>query len=107
MSSIKIIWTRLATQDLFRLFDFLQENNPQAAFKAIETIREYIQRINHYPLIGRPFMYAEVEYRELIIGFGSSGYIAVYRIIADQVYIVALRHQKERQNAQKWIYPLA
>ncbi len=35
--------------------------------------------------------------RELVIGFGDSGYIARYRFApaADAVYVLAFRHQKE------------
>src|SRR5271168_3589619 len=35
--------------------------------------------------------------RELVIGFGDSGYVALYRhdSTADVVYVLAFRHQKE------------
>jgi plasmid stabilization system protein ParE len=35
------------------------------------------------------------EFREWIIDFGDSGYIVRYRIEADTVTILAVRHQKE------------
>lgn len=35
------------------------------------------------------------EYRELLIDFGDSGYIALYRHVGDQVTVLALRHQRE------------
>jgi hypothetical protein len=37
------------------------------------------------------------ELRELVIAFGDSGYVALYRREAtdDAVYILAFRHQKE------------
>jgi len=37
------------------------------------------------------------ELRELLIPFGESGYVALYRYEAsdDAVYILAFRHQKE------------
>ena len=37
----------------------------------------------------------DVEYRELLIHFGDSGYVALYRYAADLVTVLALRHQKE------------
>ena len=43
--------------------------------------------------------------RELIIPFGDSGYVALYRyeIEADSVYVLAFRRQKEAENTQiKW-----
>jgi plasmid stabilization system protein ParE len=35
------------------------------------------------------------EYREWVIDFGDSGYVARYRIDADRATILAVRHQKE------------
>ncbi len=48
------------------------------------------------PEIGRPFDDLP-ELRELIIPFGDSGYMALYRheVKADSVYVLAFRHQKE------------
>ncbi len=46
--------------------------------------------------MGRPLP-EHPELRELIIGFGESGYGALYRYEpdADAVYVLAFRHQKE------------
>ena len=48
------------------------------------------------PDIGRPFPEMP-ELRELIIDFGDSGYVALYRHepADDIIYILAFRHQKE------------
>ncbi|QHD70516.1 type II toxin-antitoxin system RelE/ParE family toxin [Sphingobium yanoikuyae] len=35
------------------------------------------------------------EYREKLIAFGNSGYVALYRLDGDVVAILAVRHQKE------------
>ena len=37
----------------------------------------------------------DVEYRELLVDFGDSGYIALYRQDGDCVIILSVRHQKE------------
>jgi len=34
------------------------------------------------------------EYREKLIDFGNSGYVALYRLDGDTVAILAIRHQK-------------
>lgn len=46
--------------------------------------------------MGRPFPELP-ELRELMIGFGDSGYVALYRHepTDDAVYVLAFRHQKE------------
>ena len=48
------------------------------------------------PETGRPLNDLP-ELRELIIRFGDSGYVALYRyeVKSDSVYILAFRHQKE------------
>ena len=37
----------------------------------------------------------EPEYREWLIDFGDSGYVALYRFDGETALIVAVRHQKE------------
>jgi plasmid stabilization system protein ParE len=37
----------------------------------------------------------EPEYREWLIDFGHSDYVAMYRLEGDQVVILAVRHQRE------------
>jgi hypothetical protein len=46
--------------------------------------------------MGRPFPEMP-ELRELIIEFGDSGYVSLYRFVPadDAVYVLAFRHQKE------------
>jgi hypothetical protein len=46
--------------------------------------------------VGRPLS-EPPELRELIIGFGESGYVALYRYEpdAEAVCVLAFRHQKE------------
>lgn len=47
------------------------------------------------PQIGRPIDDMPEEFREWVIDFGDSGYVARYRIDPDAVTILAVRHQKE------------
>jgi plasmid stabilization system protein ParE len=44
--------------------------------------------------IGRPIEDMSDEFREWVIDFGDSGYVARYRINTDEVTILAVRHQK-------------
>jgi plasmid stabilization system protein ParE len=48
-----------------------------------------------YPQIGKPSEVLDPEYRELPIGFGDGGYIALYHYDGQIVVIVAVRHQRE------------
>ncbi|MGE8454619.1 MAG: type II toxin-antitoxin system RelE/ParE family toxin, partial [Pseudomonadales bacterium] len=63
---------------------------------AAQVIERQIARLEEDPEIGRPFPELP-ELRELIIEFGDSGYVALYRHerADDAVYLLAFRHQKE------------
>jgi plasmid stabilization system protein ParE len=75
---------------------FLAEVNPRAAKRAGQAIREQFMQLEMNPEIGRPLGDLP-ELRELIIDFGGSGYVALYRYErgTNTVYLLAFRHQKE------------
>ena len=80
--------------DFDRLLDHLARfeiDNPSAR---ITEIVEAIQVLTHSPFIGRP---VKAGKRELVIGSGARGYVALYRYVAsiDTVFVLALRHQRE------------
>lgn len=84
-----------ALRDLERLREFLRPKNPAVAKRAALTIIKAIQVLGQYPKVGRPAEEMDIEYRELLIDFGDSGYVALYRHEGDSVTVLALRHQKE------------
>lgn len=84
-----------ALRDLERLRAFLQDKNPIAGQKAASTITQSIQILEQHPQIGRPVDDMELGYRELIIGFGHYGYVALYRQDGDAIVVLAIRHQLE------------
>ncbi|MGV7963770.1 type II toxin-antitoxin system RelE/ParE family toxin [Photorhabdus tasmaniensis] len=47
------------------------------------------------PEVGRPAKDMDPVFREWLIDFGSSGYIALYRFDGEATMILAVRHQKE------------
>jgi plasmid stabilization system protein ParE len=75
---------------------FLAAKNRNAGVRAGQAIERQFALLETNPGIGRPFP-EQPELRELIIGFGDSGYVALYRHLAtdDAVYFLAFRHQKE------------
>lgn len=84
-----------ALHDLERLREFLRPKNPVAAKRAAIAITRAIQALAQHPQLGRPVEDMDGEYRELLIDFGDSGYITLYRHEGDVVTVLALRHQKE------------
>ena len=81
---------------LERCRQFLATRSPEASRRAGQAIERQFTSLEMTPEIGRPFADAPVL-RELVIDFGDSGYVALYRHepADDVVYILAFRHQKE------------
>ncbi len=78
-----------------RLYRFLAEKNIDAAKPAVKSIRDGVKVIALQPGIGRPAQDMEPEYREWMIDFGNSGYVALYRYDSETAVILAVRHQRE------------
>lgn len=91
----QLIWSPAALRDVERLHRFLAEKNVSAARQAIKTIRASLNILAEQPEAGRPAEHMAPEFREWLIPFGGSGYIAMYRFAADEAVILAIRHQRE------------
>ena len=92
----RLIVTEGAVRGLEICRRFLAEKNPAAARRAAQAILKQFDLLMDYPAMGRP-LDDDPELRELLVPFGDSGYVALYRYEADEdaVYILAVRHQKE------------
>lgn len=91
----RVVFTAAALRDLQRLRAFLRPNNPSAAQRAGAIIIQGVQKLGVHPRMGRRIEDLPEEYREWLIGFGDSGYVARYRVDGEVVTILAVRHQKE------------
>ena len=91
----RLIWTPEALRDVQRLHRFLASKNPDAASRAVRAIRDGLRTVEAHPASGRPAEGMDPAFREWLIGFGSSGYVALYRLNEDTAVILAVRHQKE------------
>ena len=89
-----VVYSARALGHLERTFEFLAQSDPTAAMNAASAIQSAVSTLAAHPLIGRR---VEGEIRELVISFGKSGYVALYRVIPylDVVRVLALRHQRE------------
>lgn len=91
----KVRFSPQAIRDLERLREFLRPKSPVAAKRAGEVIVKAVQVLGLQPRLGRPIEDMPDEFREWIIDFGDSGYVARYRIDTEAVTILAVRQQKE------------
>ena len=80
-------------EDFERILDHLARHEVQDGASRMQDIIAAIGMLERNPLIGRP----AGDNRELIIGKGARGYVALYRYIDafDTVFVLALRHQRE------------
>ena len=92
----RLIVTPRARLGVIRCREFLESKNPEAAARAGRAIATRLLGLETTPDMGRPFR-GEEGLRELVIEFGTSGYVALYRHepADDAVYVLALRQQRE------------
>ncbi len=91
----RVIWSPPALADVQRLYRFLAPKDEAAAHRAIKKIRAGVKILAYQPEAGRPVEDMDPAFREWLIDFGSSGYIALYHFDGETVIILAVRHQKE------------
>ncbi|MEO5793481.1 MAG: type II toxin-antitoxin system RelE/ParE family toxin [Rhodoferax sp.] len=99
--SYEVKLTRQAEEDLLRLFDFVLARELErggelsVAEQALAAITHGIATLRHTPWTCRkaaqnPFL------RELVISYGSTGYVALFEITdSATVVVAAVRHQRE------------
>lgn len=90
----QVVYSRNALDNLERAFEFLAEHDPGSALAAATAVRESVESLARHPLSGRR---VSDELRELVISYGKTGYIALYRFVPvrDEVRVLAIRHQRE------------
>lgn len=98
----KVEFSPRADDDLQRLFDFALERELNSETGDLDIPDRAIQAIRHAVvfLMISPFSCRKVGasalVRELIIPFGSAGYVALFEIVdSNTVVIGAIRHQRE------------
>jgi len=89
-----VIYSARTLDHIERAFAFLGDKNPDAALNAVSAIKSAVENLAAHPLVGRRI---EGDLRELIISYGHSGYVALYRFLisSDEVRVLAIRHQRE------------
>ncbi len=95
----RVRFTKEAQADLFRLYEFIltrDETDWAVAERALEAIRIGIQALESLPFTCRKAASDNPFLRELVIQFGSAGYVALFEIDDERtVTVLAVRHQRE------------
>jgi plasmid stabilization system protein ParE len=99
---LKLVFTRLAHQDLVRLRQFIAEHDPNPAARAAKRIKTVAQLLTDQPLVGRPVDAptgtAHIDIRELPLTFGSGGYVLRYQVLQKQIRVLRIWHAREERK---------
>ena len=89
-----VILSERALDDLDRILSHLVEHGIGDAGERVADIVAALDVLMRNPMIGRP---VEHDMRELVIGRGTRGYVALYeyRAAIDEVRVAAVRGQRE------------
>jgi plasmid stabilization system protein ParE len=94
--SYRVRFTKAARDDLLRLYEFQLERDIDVAERAGQAIGKSIELLREFPFTCRKATPDGPFLRELVIPFGTSGYVALFEIEDQQtVTILAVRHQLE------------
>ncbi len=95
----QVRFTDQARADLLHLHGFLAEDSVDAAEEALETIDRALALLTEFPWSCRASTALHgAQFRELVISFGASGYVALFEIERGNVVtILAIRHQRENE----------
>lgn len=91
---MKVVWTKEASEDIERLFEFLLAKSTSAAADAIQTILDKLDALSEFPEIGLR-MNDDSGRREYYIPFGASAYVLRYYLVNDHLVIVRVWHGRE------------
>ena len=84
---MKLFWTATAKQDLQTIRRYIAADNPTAAKRRIERLRERARNALHSPLAGRKVPeFSRDDIRELIEG----NYRTVYQVFADRLVVLTV-----------------
>ncbi len=94
--SYRVRFAPSAADDLQRLFDFLAEQDFVAAKHARQVLEQSFTVLESFPFSCRKATPENPFLRELVIGFGNAGYVALFEVEDTKtVTILAVRHQRE------------
>jgi len=90
-----IVWTEPARHDLREIFEYVAEDNVNAARKLLTDINERVLLLADNPSIGRP---GRVENTKELVLTGTH-YILPYRVVNNQIQVLAAFHTSRQWPA--------
>lgn len=93
-----ILLSSEAVSDVDRVRSFLERLNPDASKRALKRIWDSLEMVEKLPSLGRPTELPEI--RQIVVLFGSSGYIVRYKFLQEQGTLLVTRiwHSREARE---------
>lgn len=91
MERYDVVFLPVAYSDLDEIFDYIMADNPLAASAILDTIMDYLKRLEVYPLSGAMLLDTSLKkfnFRMLVI----KPYIIFNRFIDEKVFIYRVLH---------------
>lgn len=90
---VKLRWTLPAVEHLKEIFDYIAADNPAAAARTVERIRNAIRQAVRMPYASRVGRVPGT--REIVVP--GTSYIAAYRVLENTIHVLAILH-----GARRW-----
>jgi toxin ParE1/3/4 len=87
---LRIIWSEASLRDLHGIDQFLSNDDPDAAARMLQAIRDKSDQLHDFPASG-PALEGELRY----LGVRGTPYVLVYRNAPDRIEIFRVRHVRE------------
>jgi toxin ParE1/3/4 len=81
---MRVVLTDKAKLDLFRIYNYIDERNPQAAESFIQRVRNNFENLARFPFIGRERSSLAPGLRCLIVGL----HLIFYTVDPDEITVV-------------------
>lgn len=94
----QIVWSDSALERIAEFLDYIGEENPAAAHRMLEDLRDRVRVLADFPRLGRPLADdVDPGLRRLVLG----NHVLVYRIheASQTVTIASIRHFRQRSLA--------
>ena len=93
-----ILLSPAAVVDVERVRSFLEERNPDAAKRALVAIWRALDQVQAFPELGATT--ADADIRQIVVRFGSSGYIVRYTVLpgSGDIFVTRLWHGREARE---------
>ena len=90
---MKLRWTEGAVEHLQSAHDYLEAENPKAAWDIVDRIMSAVERLERFPHMGRAGRVAGS--RELVVT--GTPFLVAYRLKGESIQVLAVLHA-----ARKW-----